>query len=125
MRTPRSAARSAAIAGSGDSLFSPSVNRTITADGYQPCGGDGGVSDAERLLDFRIGGSPASTAIAFNDTRIPFPSDVPRRGTRRSIVASVSSLLFVGACTEIPPSLKATTPIEILVGCLSTNWRAA
>src|SRR5258708_6614949 len=38
MRTPRSAAVWARVSGSGDSLFSPSVSSTITADLYVPLG---------------------------------------------------------------------------------------
>ena len=52
IRIPWSAAACAAVAGSGDSLFSPSVSRTMTADVWVPAGtGVGaGVGAGERLL---------------------------------------------------------------------------
>ena len=56
---------------------------------------------------------------------MPWPIDVPRSGARRLIVARRALWSFVGACTEKPLSLKATTPICTVSGCCSTKSRAA
>ena len=50
-------------------------------------------------------------AMALSEAVIPWASEVPRCGARRSIAASTVSLSLVGVWTETPESLKATTPI--------------
>ena len=67
----------------------------------------------------------SATAIVLSDARMPCPSDVPRSGVRRLIAASTVAWSLVGAWTDRPASLKATTPTITPGGWRSTKSSVA
>ena len=54
---------------------------------------------------------------------MPWPSDVPRCGDRRLMAARMAAWSLLGACTDKPLSLNATTPMSTLGGWRSTKAR--
>ncbi len=66
-----------------------------------------------------------ATSTACSATRMPWPSDVPFCGERRSIDDRIAARSRVGDWTAMPPSLKATTPTMTPDGCRSTKAFAA
>ena len=95
-------------------MFSPSVNRTMTAGAKAPRGSVSsvGVGSAEP--------GPVSDETRFSAVWIPVPNDVPLCGSRRSMVSFKASSSSVGVCTISPPSPKATMPILADAGRRST-----
>ena len=100
-------------------MFSPSVNRTMTAGAKAPRGSvsSAGVGSAEP--------GPVSDETRFSAVWIPVPNDVPLCGSRRSMVSFKASSSSVGVCTISPPSPKATMPILADAGRRSTMAFAA
>ena len=60
----------------------------------------------------RVRAGCSATAMALSEARMPWPTEVPFWGVRRSIAASTVAWSLVGCWTETPESLKATTPID-------------
>ena len=56
---------------------------------------------------------------------MPWATDVPRCGARRSIADTTVLWSLVGRWTEMPESLKATTPIVMPEGWRATKSFAA
>ena len=141
-RTPRSAAILAASIGSGPVVVWPSVSRMITADEYDPgatglnsasWAADGCCLSSERAAPSRLASrglsdcrsNSTSGISALSETRMPLPTAVPRCNWKRSIAASRSSLVRVGACTSDAVPANDTTPMRVLCGWSSMNARAA
>ncbi len=140
-RTPRSAAILAASSGSGPVVRCPSVSMMIAAELYEP--GATGVNfffASSSVLPIGLPGKlrcpvtcwismPWSGNSVARLRMMPLPVAVPRCSWKRSIAASTSSRLTVGACTTAAVPANETTPTltsrgRLLTKALAASWEA-
>ena len=131
---PRSAAMRAASSGSGPVVRWPSVSRITAAEPKEPGStgvkgffsffspGAGGIARWPVICDRSMPSSGNSVA---SDSTMPEPMAVPRWSWKRSIAATTSSRLKVGACTTAAVPANETTPMRTLRGNPATKALAA
>ena len=133
-RIPRSIASCTTDSGGGNTLFSPSVSRTMVAGAKYPSGtgvarGFAGTGVVRWPGAGWTGAAGKSRSLfskmASSEVRMPRPIAVPRCGRRREIAAFTASLSSVGAWTIAALSENETTPMRAAGLCLSTKVIAA